>query len=131
MDFLFGYFICIFLKIIQIFQLGINWTHANDRVISYQYGGPGGRTNSVAGIFLHDSCCTDYPFLRSIANCILDIHTEESLQVYVRLFEGVRNGMCFEQQVFFLDELFLPPANEVWGKVIFSQVFVCPWGISV
>ena len=24
-------------------------------------------------------------FLRSIANCVLDIHTEESLQVYVRL----------------------------------------------
>ena len=23
---------------------------------------------------------------------------------------------------------FLPPANEVWGKVMFSQVFVCPQG---
>ena len=22
----------------------------------------------------------------------------------------------------------LPPANEVWGKVMFSQVFVCPQG---
>ena len=22
----------------------------------------------------------------------------------------------------------LPPANEVWGKVMFSQVFVCPMG---
>ena len=26
----------------------------------------------------------------------------------------------------FLQKKFLPPANEVWGKVIFSQVFVCP-----
>ena len=26
----------------------------------------------------------------------------------------------------------LPPANEVWGKVMFSQVFVCPqWGRGV
>ena len=25
----------------------------------------------------------------------------------------------------------LPPANEVWGKVIFSQVFVCVWGGDV
>ena len=23
---------------------------------------------------------------------------------------------------------FLPPANEVWGMVMFSQVFICPWG---
>ena len=27
-------------------------------------------------------------------------------------------------------DLSLPPANEVWGKVIFSKVFVCPWGFS-
>ena len=26
---------------------------------------------------------------------------------------------------------FLPPANEIWGKVMFSQVFVCPQGVSV
>ena len=26
----------------------------------------------------------------------------------------------------FLQKKFLPPANEVWGKVMFSQVFVCP-----
>ena len=25
----------------------------------------------------------------------------------------------------------LPPANEVWDKVIFSQVFVCPQGCSL
>ena len=24
--------------------------------------------------------------------------------------------------------VFLPPANEVCGKAMFSQVFVCPWG---
>ena len=23
---------------------------------------------------------------------------------------------------------YIPPANEVWGKVIFSQTFVCPQG---
>ena len=23
---------------------------------------------------------------------------------------------------------FLPPSNEVWGKVMFSQVFICPRG---
>ena len=26
--------------------------------------------------------------------------------------------------------MLLPPANEVWGKVIFSQVFVCPQGVG-
>ena len=24
----------------------------------------------------------------------------------------------------------LPPANEVWGKLMFSHVFVCPWGVG-
>ena len=27
---------------------------------------------------------------------------------------------------FITKEFLLPPANEVWGKVMFSQVFVCP-----
>ena len=30
----------------------------------------------------------------------------------------------FEHQI-------LPPVNEVWGKVMFSEVFVCPQGVSV
>ena len=30
-----------------------------------------------------------------------------------------------------LSPQFLPPANEVWGKVMFSQVFVCPPGRGV
>ena len=25
----------------------------------------------------------------------------------------------------------LPPANEVWGTVLLSQVFVCPWGVCI
>ena len=34
-----------------------------------------------------------------------------------------KNGLCTH---------FLPPANEVWGKVMFSHVFVCPqgWGFG-
>ena len=28
----------------------------------------------------------------------------------------------------FKSQLFSPAANEVWGKVIFSQASVCPWG---
>ena len=30
-----------------------------------------------------------------------------------------------------LSPQFLPPANEVWGKLMFSQVFVCPPGRGV
>ena len=33
--------------------------------------------------------------------------------------------------VFFLSCLVLPPANEVWGKVMFSQVFICPQGVCL
>ena len=87
------------------FQFGIYWTHANDSIVNYQHEGPSGRTHSTTGIFLHNSCRFNNPFLRSIANCILDIYTKESLQVYVRLLEGVRNGICFKQQVLSSNQL--------------------------
>ena len=35
--------------------------------------------------------------------------------------------MSIQETVFLT---FLPPANELWGKVMFSHAFVCPRGVS-
>ena len=37
----------------------------------------------------------------------------------------------FIYRVFFSDISFLPPANDVWGKVLFLHEFVCSQGVSV
>ena len=51
---------------------------------------------------------------------------------YIRLMYTVadlafpKGGGC--KSLNFGQKLLLPPANEVWGKVMFSQVFVCSTG---
>ena len=45
-----------------------------------------------------------------------------------QVYPGIRTPTF---QVYLTPGRFLPPAKEVWGQVIFSQVRVCPWGVSV
>ena len=81
-------------------------------------------------------CCTHLPPTNTCGKIIFSV-------VSVILFMGVgvggRRVKCYHYLYYALDltmtpnpkQPFLPPANEVSGKVICLQVCVCPWGMLV
>ena len=57
--------------------------------------------------------------------------TKQNIRTYLLIIRHWCNK--FEQRVWYRNCVkcfFLQPANEVWGKVMFSQVFVCPHGVA-
>ena len=49
--------------------------------------------------------------------------------ICTRVAQSVANTRVFQSEVYAWECTLLPSANEVWGKVTFSQVSVCPQGV--
>ena len=64
-------------------------------------------------------------WFRTCCECITCAWMESICNIVI--IPAVTHLFVIISQVF-VNYLLLPPANEVWGKVMFSQVFVCPQG---